>query len=56
MENVQRNSLGPRVKVLTTLKDGPLLPLNLFQIERYLIAIFEADLKTRFLHVQSAFL
>jgi 23S rRNA A1618 N6-methylase RlmF len=31
--NVRRNNLGDRIRILTTIQDAPLLPLNLSQIE-----------------------
>jgi hypothetical protein len=35
MENVNLNNLSDRIKLFTTIPEAPLLPLNLFQIERY---------------------
>jgi RNA methyltransferase len=35
IKNVAMNNLQSRIQILTTIKEGPLLPLNLFQIDRY---------------------
>ena len=35
IKNVAMNNLQSRIQILTTVKEGPLLPLNLFQIDRY---------------------
>ena len=50
LDNVQRNNLQSRIKILPTLKDGPLLPLDLFQIEKYQTSATWL-MKTGFLHV-----
>jgi hypothetical protein len=40
-KNILLNNLQSRIRLLMTVPEGPLLPLNLFQIDRYLICILD---------------
>jgi len=36
MENIRRNNLQSQIKVYQVIPDGPLIPLNILHIDRYL--------------------